>query len=62
MESIFQLLSNLVLFLTLATLSFAFGAYGALVLRRRKPRTTRRERPDDAQAVLLRRYTPRELE
>lgn len=58
MDSLFQLLSDLVLFLTLATLVFAFGAYGALALRRRKPRAGRRAAP--AGEALLRRYVPRD--
>ena len=61
MDSLFNFLSHLVLFLTLATLAFALGAYGALALRRRKPRRRHRQ-PDLGEAVLLRRYTPRESE
>jgi hypothetical protein len=62
MDSIFHFLSNLVLFLTLATLVFAFGAYGALALRRRKPLARRRESPHVGEALLLRRYIPRDKE
>jgi hypothetical protein len=62
MDSLFHFLSNLVLFLTLTTLVFALGAYGALALRRRKPLGRRREQLFDGEAVLLRRYMPREKE
>jgi hypothetical protein len=62
MDSLFQFLSNLVLFLTLTTLVFALGAYGALALRRRKPLGRRREHALGGDAVLLRRYMPRERE
>jgi hypothetical protein len=62
MDSLFHFLSNLVLFLTLTTLVFAFGAYGALALRRRKPLGRRREHPPGGEAMLLRRYLPRERE
>jgi hypothetical protein len=61
MDSLFQFLSNLVLFLTLTTLVFAFGAYGALALRRRRPLLRRREHHLGGEA-LLRRYTPRDKE
>jgi hypothetical protein len=60
MDSLFHFLSNLVLFLTLTTLVFAFGAYGALALRRRKPLGRRRESDLGGEAALLRRYIPRE--
>jgi hypothetical protein len=59
-DSLFHFLSNLVLFLTLTTLVFALGAYGALVLRRRKPLGRRRKHAPGGEAVLLRRYIPRE--
>jgi len=62
MDSLFHFLSNLVLFLTLATLVFAFGAYGASALRRRKPVDRRREPPPGDEVVLLRRYMPRDKE
>lgn len=62
MESLFTLLSNLVLFLTLTTLVFALGAYVALVLRRRRPLGGRREGRAADEAALLRRYQPRETE
>jgi hypothetical protein len=62
MDSLFNLLSNLVLFLTLTTLAFAFGAYGALALRRRRPLRRRREHELSGEATLLRRYRPRESE
>ena len=60
MESLFHFLSNFVLFLTLTTLVFAFGAYGALALRRRKPLGRRRAQPVGGEALLLRRYMPRD--
>lgn len=59
MDSLFHFLSNLVLFLTLATLVFACGAYVAYSLRRRRP-LRRRRTQDLGEAVLLRRYLPRE--
>ena len=62
MESLFTILSNLVLFLTLTTLVFALGAYVALVLRRRRPLARRRDRRATDEAALLRRYQPRETE
>lgn len=63
MESLYTLLSNLVLFLTLTTLAFALGAYAALVLRRRKPSRARRTAsPVASDRALLRRYQPRERE
>lgn len=37
METYFVFLTHLVLFLSLTTLVFAVGAYGTLVLRRRRP-------------------------
>jgi hypothetical protein len=59
MDTLFQLLSNLVLFVTLTTLVFACGAYGVLALRRRKPLARRRaHQPGDG--ALLRRYQPKE--
>lgn len=60
MDSLFHFLSNLVLFITLTTLAFALGAYGALALRRRKPMRRQRAHPPGGEAVLLRRYLPRE--
>lgn len=53
MEPLFTFLSHLVLFLSLTTLVFAFSAYGALKLRRRRPLAARRHADD---IVLLRRY------
>jgi hypothetical protein len=61
MDSLFQLLSDLVMFLTLTTLVFAFGAYAALALRRRRPRPGRRTASNDG-TLLLRRYVPRDKE
>lgn len=62
MDSIFIFLSNLVLFLSLATLVFAVGACIAMVLKRRHPERGRRE-PVAAQPVqLLRRYIPPDAE
>lgn len=58
MQSIFIFLSNLVLFLSLATLVFAVGACISMVLRRRKPQRLKRAQPETAQ--MLRRYTPPE--
>jgi hypothetical protein len=60
MDALFHFLSNLLLFFTLGTLVFAFGAYGALALRRRTPLFRRRAPAPGAPAVLLRRYQPRE--
>ena len=57
MESVFIFLSNLVLFLSLATLVFAAGACIAMMLKRRQPQRRKREAPPDA-AQLLRRYVP----
>ena len=63
MESLFSFLSNLVLFLTVATLVFALAAYGALALRRRRPLSKPREASlAGATESLLRRYLPRESE
>ncbi|MBV9191795.1 MAG: hypothetical protein JO292_04520 [Betaproteobacteria bacterium] len=61
MDSIFIFLSNLVLFLSLATLVFAVGASVAMMLKRRQPQRRKREAvpPPDA-AQLLRRYVPPE--
>jgi hypothetical protein len=59
MNSLFAFLSNLVLFLTLTTLVFALGAYAALALRRRRPLRKPR-RNSDGEALLLRRYIPRD--
>jgi hypothetical protein len=60
MQSLFSFLSNLVLFLTLSTLVFALGAYGALALRRRKPHRKRRDPAQSGEEMLLRRYMPRD--
>ena len=60
MHSLFAFLSNLVLFLTLTTLVFALGAYGALTLRRRKPLRKPRGPGRTADQVLVRRYVPRD--
>jgi hypothetical protein len=62
MDTLFQLLSNLVLFLTLTTLVFACGAYAVLAMRRRKPLSRRRAPEPAADAVLLRRYSPKQWE
>jgi len=57
-QSVFIFLSNLVLFLSLATLVFAVAACIAMVLRRRQPMRRKRE-ANQAEAVqLLRRYIP----
>ena len=56
MESVFVFLSHLVLFLSLTTLVFAFGAYAALMLRRRRPLHARRAIKAD-EVTLLRRYS-----
>lgn len=56
MESLFIFLSHLVLFLSLTTLVFAFGAYAALMLRRRGPLHARR-RIKAEEVTLLRRYS-----
>lgn len=60
MHSLFAFLSNLVLFLTLTTLVFALGAYAALALRRRRPLRKPRRNSGDGEALLLRRYIPRD--
>ncbi len=60
MNSLFAFLSNLVLFLTLTTLVFALGAYAALALRRRRPLRKPRRNSGDGEALLLRRYIPRD--
>jgi hypothetical protein len=63
MNSLFHLLSDLLLVFTLVTLVFAFAAYGALLLRRRKPQPRRRAPALGASpATLLRRYVPRDDE
>ena len=63
MDSLFHLLSDLLLVLTLVTLVFAFAAYGALLLRRRKPQPRRRSPAlAGGPTALLRRYVPREDE
>lgn len=63
MNSLFHLLSDLLLVFTLVTLVFAFAAYGALLLRRRKPQPRRRAPAfGDGRPSLLRRYVPREDE
>ena len=56
MEAYFAFLSHLVLFLSLTTLVFAVGAYGTLILRRRRP-TPARVRAADDEVALLFRYT-----
>jgi len=58
MQSIFIFLSNLVLFLSLATLVFAIGACITMVLKRRQPQRRKREAPPADAAQLLRRYVP----
>jgi hypothetical protein len=58
MESIFIFLSNLVLFLSLATLVFAVGACIAMMLKRRQPQHRKREPAAPDAAQLLRRYVP----
>lgn len=58
MEALAVFLSNLVLFLTLATLVFALGACIAFMLRRRSPGRRRRERPLSGEVTLLKRYVP----
>jgi hypothetical protein len=60
MQALFSFLSNLVLFLTLSTLVFALGAYGALALRRRKPLRRPRGTVPSGEEALLRRYMPRD--
>ena len=61
MDSLFNLLSDLLLVFTLLTLVFAFAAYGALLLRRRKPEARRRvSTVGGSKTALLRRYVPRE--
>lgn len=58
MESVFIFLSNLVLFLSLATLVFAVGACIAMLLKRRQPQRRKREAAPPDAAQLLRRYVP----
>ena len=53
MDAFFIFLSHLVLFLSLSTVVFAFGAYAALALRRRRPVARRRETDE---VTLIRRY------
>lgn len=60
MEPLAVFLSNLVLFLTLATLVFAVGACVALFLRRRRPAPGRRATPLSGEVALLKRYVPRD--
>ena len=60
MDTLFLLLSNLVLFLTLTTLVFACGAYAVLAMRRRKPLARRRAQEPAGASTLLRRYSPKE--
>jgi hypothetical protein len=55
METYFVFLTHLVLFLSLTTLVFALGAYGTLVLRRRRPAA--RERVAGEEVALVYRYT-----
>jgi hypothetical protein len=58
MDSIFIFLSNLVLFLSFATLVFAVGACIAMTLKRRQPQRKKREAAPPEAAQLLRRYVP----
>lgn len=60
MEPLAVFLSNLVLFLTLATLVFAVGACLALLLRRRVPGRVRRDARLSGEVPLLTRYVPRD--
>jgi hypothetical protein len=53
MNAFFIFLSHLVLFLSLSTVVFAFGAYAALALRRRRPLARRRQTDE---VTLIRRY------
>jgi hypothetical protein len=62
MDSVFIFLSNLVLFLSLATLVFAVAACIAMVLKRRQPERRRREAVAAQPIELLRRYIPPEGE
>ena len=56
METYFVFLTHLVLFLSLTTLVFALGAYGTLVLRRRRPAP--RLHPQTSEEIaLIYRYT-----
>lgn len=59
MESLFVFLSNLILFLSLATLVFAVGASIAMLLSRRKPSSKKHE-PKLGGGPLLKRYIPPE--
>jgi len=56
METYFVFLTHLVLFLSLTTLVFAVGAYGTLVLRRRRPGARPLTVTGD-EVALVRRYT-----
>ncbi|OLE19545.1 MAG: hypothetical protein AUG50_03470 [Betaproteobacteria bacterium 13_1_20CM_3_63_8] len=56
MEVLFAFLSHLVLFLSLTTLVFAFGAYASFMLRRRRPLLKRRAASAAGEVALLRRY------
>jgi large-conductance mechanosensitive channel len=58
MESVLIFLSNLVLFLSLATLVFAIAACVAMMLKRRQPQRRKREATPPEAAQLLRRYIP----
>jgi hypothetical protein len=60
MDTLFHLLSNLVLFLTLTTLVFACGAYAVLAMRRRKPLARRRAQEPVGGSTPLRRSSPQE--
>jgi hypothetical protein len=60
MEKYFVFLSHLVLFLSLTTLVFAVGAYGTLVLRRRRPTRASRALTPGEEVALLHRYTGEE--
>lgn len=57
MKALFIFVSDLVLFLSLATLVFAVGACLTMMLRRRTPQRKRRELNEDG-LPLLRRYVP----
>ena len=56
MEPYFVFLTHLVLFLSLTTLVFALGAYGTLVLRRRRPAPHPRVHAGE-EIALIHRYT-----
>lgn len=56
MEALFVFLSHLVLFLSLTTLVFAFGAYACFMLRRRRPLLKPQTAVVADEVALLRRY------